>query len=214
MKKLLIVLCVGVGLLGMVGFSNASLMFYTDETSYLSDLAMYGCQTFFEGFEGAAWSGVRYPTVVPSITVNEIEWASNEGLSTIDSFWARSGTYGLYTKNYDDALDSINISSSTKSIYGIGGWFANSNAVDLTINVGDREYFALSFPDEWTEHIFFGLIDTKGFTNVDFYTNGGNFGADDFTFATSVPTPEPATMLLLSSGLLGLSGFRRKFRKK
>jgi len=38
---------------------------------------------------------------------------------------------------------------------------------------------------------------------------GGDFGG---TYTVS-PVPEPATMLLLGSGLIGLVGFRRKFKK-
>lgn len=47
----------------------------------------------------------------------------------------------------------------------------------------------------------------------EWFNADGQGGINIFTEMTIAPIPEPATMLLIGSGLIGLVGFRRRFRK-
>ncbi len=62
---------------------------------------------------------------------------------------------------------------------------------------------------------FFGLIDiTNPFTFITFVSNSNlvQYGMDEFYYGQTAAVPEPASLLLLGSGLVGMAFFRRKFK--
>lgn len=149
--------------------------------------------------------------------------------------------YNFYNpRNFDDAaiIGQPGQNTSGSDYYTWNSPAAN-NPITLTNILGD--YFNLSSLDVGTKYAILGSFDITGFfsngtnttysvidvssfqniglnwlslTKVEFSYVSGDFGAIDNLVVDAAPIPEPATMLLFGTGLVGLAGTRIRKKKK
>lgn len=187
MYKKILSLLVGIGIMSTVNSANATVINFDDIYGNVQVTNQYSSLgvTFYQTYELDSWD----PTYVPP---------------------KYSGDHAVFSGNNNSSYIVFNNDITSFSLLGVAANYSlNLDFYDANMNMVQQysQYMPLN---TWT----LASVDLTnlGVRGVAIYDHGGTYGYDDVTFSSNT-VPEPSTLLLVGSGIIGLAGLTR-FRKQ
>ncbi len=237
MKKFFVILCATIITVGLFAFNSYAVSLSGTLNVDSSDDYDYLLSPISMDFSPGGWVSGSIDLSSLNGAGNNI-WVE-VGLITKDQIDRALTTYGVDSYMFNQAAFMMSFSPSAGSFaaqssdyagdfpggvgtahYDSDGIFDFSLYLDgslayLSTDGGPYDATGLAYgTDNWNNYGW--SFPTEDFTDVSLigqlYTSNGTSGTVIFE-ASAAPIPEPGTMILFGSGLIGLVGFRRKFKK-
>jgi len=220
------VVLIGLAVMLSVGTAHAGILPVVQPYESFSDSPFSGqpftwfyLEDFEDGFLNTP--GVTASTGVvagPGAEIDSVDGGGNNG----HSFFSESGAAGI-TFTFNAAALGGHLPTAAGIVWTDGdpGSFGrefqafdeNNVQIGSTLfNLNDGWFFE---GDGNPEHfIFFGVTNPGGISSIFIANGAGGIEVDHLQYGlNAATTPEPGSMMLLASGLLGLAGWRRKATK-